>query len=94
MAPAGPSISLAVHNNTADGTFALYAAVPHSPYDGTYDVFRATDLGSTGSWLAMDPTPRVGSASFVADPNDPNVLFVAGQPKDSVPPAQPIPPDT
>ncbi len=73
-------IELAIHNTV--GNNVVYAAV----VDGTgvlSNVFRSADQGA--NWAAIDTVPNVSSGSqggsnlaIVADPTDPNIVYVSG----------------
>lgn len=79
-------ILLSVHNNSALGTNAIYAAIISSGH--LQGVFRSADDG--GSWTALGvPAPEIfpggqGSihGAIVAHPTDANVVFIAGDRQD------------
>jgi hypothetical protein len=73
-------IQLAVHDTTnqPSGSFALFASALQP--DSTHHVFQATNVGTGGSWTRMDDTPKLNYGSFVADPNNPNLVYISGKP--------------
>lgn len=80
-------ILLAVHDNKELGTNAVYAMILGEGDVGIIltGIFRSTDFGET--WVPMEPFPSPpifpGGQGFVhgaivADPKNPNVVFIAG----------------
>jgi hypothetical protein len=76
-------IEMAVHNNFAAGTNAVYAAV----YNGSNQVvvYRSTNTTPGGTWTAMDATPPMGTGGFAADPTNANLVYIGGQPRVKLP---------
>jgi hypothetical protein len=85
-------ILLAVHNNSTLGTNVIYAAIISnaSPANGhLQEVFRSDDGGA--SWTSMGvPSPEIFPGgqgnihgAIVADPTDPNVVFISGDRQNS-----------
>ena len=78
-------ILLAVHNNSSQGTNAVYAMILGSPAAA---VFRSDNFGAT--WTALGaPMPTIfpggqisTNGAISADPADPNVVFVSGDRQD------------
>jgi photosystem II stability/assembly factor-like uncharacterized protein len=74
-------ILLSVHNNTARGTNAVYAAVLGADLIG---VFRSDNFGVTWTSLGVPPVslfPNIQTGyngAIAADPNDPNVVLISG----------------
>jgi hypothetical protein len=76
-------ILLSVHNNRTLGTNAIYTAVITHAEGRLQGVFRSDNGGQT--WTALVPPPQIlpggqGNihGAIVADPMDPNVVFIAG----------------
>src|SRR5262249_3688009 len=78
-----PTIQLAVHFNASSNTFAIYAAFRRN--DLTYEVFRSTNTTAGGSWVQMDNTPALKYYGIAADPQNANIVYMGGQPKDNPP---------
>jgi hypothetical protein len=74
-------ILLSVHNNSRLGTNAIYAMII-ATNGHLQDVFRSDNGGVT--WIAMSPPDLLAAGqgiphgAVVADPTDPNVVFIAG----------------
>jgi len=75
-------ILLSVHNNSGLATNVIYAMVISNTLQG---VFRSSNQG--GSWTSMAPLPApeifpggqgIVHGAIVADPTDPNVVFISG----------------
>lgn len=81
-------ILLAVHANSQTNTNVVYAMIIKNGSPQVEGVFRSVDQGE--HWTSMAPVPDIfpglqGSlhGAIVADPSDPNVVFIAGDRQDN-----------